>query len=134
MKTDETMMNIQKLPFAAASLHMILHAADFRHRTARAVFWTALFSAALLSVLLFFLLGLLGTAGRILTLLWCAALCLPFSAMGVRRLHDTGKCGWWMLIGLTVAGLAVLTVFWAKAGDPGCNLYGENPAAPDVRR
>ncbi len=51
---------------------------------------------------------------------------------GARRLHDTGRSGWWQLLGLIpIAGLIVLIVWWAKEGEPEPNTWGPNPwAAP----
>ena len=38
---------------------------------------------------------------------------LPILAAGTRRLHDTGKSGWWLLISLTGIGVILLIVWWA---------------------
>lgn len=46
-------------------------------------------------------------------------------ALYVRRLHDTGKSGWWCLLGLLpFAGAAVLLVFAMLDPAPGPNRYG----------
>jgi uncharacterized membrane protein YhaH (DUF805 family) len=46
----------------------------------------------------------------------------------VRRLHDTSKSGWWILISLIpLIGGIWLLVLLATDGDPGNNLYGPNP-------
>lgn len=53
---------------------------------------------------------------------------IPSLAVGVRRLHDTGKSGWWWLISFVPAiGIIVLIVFFVQDSDPGTNLYGANP-------
>lgn len=56
------------------------------------------------------------------------AVLLPSLAVGVRRLHDTGRSGWWLLIGLVpyVGGIVVL-VFASLAGTNGPNRYGADP-------
>ncbi|EMY67904.1 PF05656 domain protein [Leptospira vanthielii serovar Holland str. Waz Holland = ATCC 700522] len=41
---------------------------------------------------------------------------LPSLSVGARRLHDTGKSGWWQLIGITGIGVLVLIFFWAQKG------------------
>lgn len=54
---------------------------------------------------------------------------IPSIAVGVRRLHDTGRTGWWLLIGLVpILGLLVLLFFMIKPGDPETNRFG----APDT--
>jgi uncharacterized membrane protein YhaH (DUF805 family) len=55
------------------------------------------------------------------------ALIIPYLAVGTRRLHDTGKPGWWWLITLVPFGSIVLIVFWASVGDGGWNQYGPPP-------
>ena len=56
------------------------------------------------------------------------AVLLPSFAVLVRRLHDTGKSGWWWLIGLVpFVGWIVLLVFCCTDSKPGENQYGPNP-------
>ena len=56
------------------------------------------------------------------------ALIVPSIAVGIRRLHDTGRSGWWLLIILVpLAGIIVLVVFLATEGEPGPNRYGPPP-------
>jgi uncharacterized membrane protein YhaH (DUF805 family) len=53
---------------------------------------------------------------------------IPTLAVSVRRLHDTGRGGWWLLIGLIpIVGTIVLLVFMVQDGKPGDNQYGANP-------
>jgi uncharacterized membrane protein YhaH (DUF805 family) len=60
---------------------------------------------------------------------------LPFLAVEVRRLHDTGRTGWWWLLGLIpVLGWIVLAVFCATSGAAGDNRYGPDPKAGDPRQ
>jgi len=48
----------------------------------------------------------------------------------VRRLHDTGRSGWWLLIALVpIVGVIVLLVFMLLDSQPGDNGYGPNPKA-----
>jgi uncharacterized membrane protein YhaH (DUF805 family) len=58
-------------------------------------------------------------------------LIVPSIAVGIRRLHDTGKTGWLILIGLIpIVGFIILIVFYAIEGDPNPNEYGVTaPAA-----
>lgn len=64
----------------------------------------------------------------ILSALWAVGCMVPSLAAGVRRLHDTGRTGWWMLVSvIPLIGPIVLLVFCALDGQPGPNQYGPNP-------
>jgi uncharacterized membrane protein YhaH (DUF805 family) len=53
---------------------------------------------------------------------------IPGIAVGVRRLHDTGRSGWWLLIAfIPLIGCIVLLVFFLQDGQPGENRFGPNP-------
>lgn len=52
---------------------------------------------------------------------------LPSWAVGVRRLHDVDRTGWWMLIVLTVIGVVLLFYWSVKRGTWGPNRYGPDP-------
>lgn len=56
------------------------------------------------------------------------ALFIPSLAVSVRRLHDIGRSGWWLLIGLIpLVGAIVLLVFLIKDSDADENEFGPNP-------
>lgn len=56
------------------------------------------------------------------------AVLIPSLAVLVRRLHDTERSGWWLLIALIpIIGPLVLLVFLVQDSKPGQNQYGENP-------
>lgn len=60
--------------------------------------------------------------------LFSLALFIPSLAVAVRRLHDIGRSGWWLLIGLIpLVGAFVLLVFAVQDSQPGSNAYGPNP-------
>ena len=50
---------------------------------------------------------------------------LPLLAASVRRLHDIGRTGWWILIAFTLIGIIVLIVFYATDSEKAANKYGE---------
>ncbi|TIC87513.1 DUF805 domain-containing protein [Nocardioides sp. GY 10113] len=63
--------------------------------------------------------------GDVVAALAALALLLPGLAVAVRRLHDTGRSGWWVLIVLVpIAGWIVLIVFFVLPGDRFQNRYG----------
>ena len=66
----------------------------------------------------------MGLLGGIYTL----AVLIPGIAVSVRRLHDTERSGWWLLIALVpLIGAIVLLVFMVQDSKPGQNQYGANP-------
>jgi uncharacterized membrane protein YhaH (DUF805 family) len=71
----------------------------------------------------------IGNAGYgLFYFLYALAILLPSLAVGVRRLHDTGRSGWWFFIGLIpiIGGIWLLVLFCIE-GTPGENTYGPNP-------
>lgn len=60
----------------------------------------------------------------ILVLMISLATLLPSLAVSVRRLHDTGRSGYWLLLTLTCVGLIPLIVWFASVGDKEVNKYG----------
>jgi uncharacterized membrane protein YhaH (DUF805 family) len=63
----------------------------------------------------------------LLSFLFCLAIVLPSIAVGIRRLHDIGRSGWWMLLNLIPLVGLVLFVFACFDSQPGDNAYGPNP-------
>ncbi len=64
----------------------------------------------------------------ILSTIYSLAVFLPGVAVSIRRLHDTGRTGWWLLIALIpLIGAIVLLVFMVQDSKPGANRFGANP-------
>ncbi len=60
--------------------------------------------------------------------IYTLAVLLPALAVTVRRLHDTNRSGWWILIGLIpLVGAIVLLVFMVQDSQADQNQYGPNP-------
>jgi uncharacterized membrane protein YhaH (DUF805 family) len=67
------------------------------------------------------------------TVILMLALFLPGLAVTVRRLHDTDRSGWWILIGLVpLVGWIVLLVFYCTEGTRGDNRFGADPKGADA--
>ncbi|MGW3289388.1 DUF805 domain-containing protein [Streptomyces sp. NPDC001002] len=103
--------------------------AVFSGRARRKEYWNfALFVGIIYVVLLVIALAskqsaLLGLVG-----LFYLGVLIPSLAVGVRRLHDTGRSGWWLLFGIVpIAGPITLLVFMCSDSAPGANQYGPNP-------
>jgi uncharacterized membrane protein YhaH (DUF805 family) len=64
----------------------------------------------------------------VLSGLYSLAVLLPSLAVGFRRLHDTGRSAWWLLIGLIpLIGAIILLVFACQDSQENDNQYGPNP-------
>ena len=79
--------------------------ADFNGTASRPEFWWFM--------LFIFLVGAaLSLVSNTLSGLFYLAVLLPTLAVGARRLHDTGRSGWWQLLLIVPFGVIVLIVFW----------------------
>lgn len=107
--------------------------ADFTGRARRKEYWMFTLLVIAASVVIGMVEGILGLSGTLamygpLSLLFMLAILIPSIAVGVRRLHDTNRSGWWMLIGLIpIVGSIVLLVFFVLEGTRGPNAYGPDP-------
>ena len=112
--------------------------ADFTGRSRRKEYWSfvllnlvCLFAAVFLENILGLSGMVLGFYGPLTVLLWLAFL-VPGLAVSVRRLHDTGRSGWWVLLGFVPLLGLVLLVFMVLEGTRGPNAYGEDPKGFDA--
>ncbi|WP_300115411.1 DUF805 domain-containing protein [Sphingobium sp.] len=68
------------------------------------------------------------THGGPLTGLFALGILIPHLAVMVRRLHDTDRSGWWLLLGLLpLLGGLVLLIFFIIGGTRGPNRFGPDP-------
>lgn len=113
--------------------------AVFSGRARRKEYWIFFLVTMIIALVLGIIEGIGDSApesGRsMLSTLYGLAIFLPSLSVGVRRLHDTGRTGWWMLIGLIpFIGAVVLLIFMIQDSQPTDNQYGPNPkrgTAPD---
>jgi uncharacterized membrane protein YhaH (DUF805 family) len=99
--------------------------ATFSGRSSRSAYWWWILFYVLVAIGASILDAVVGT-GVIMILVWLGFF-LPNLAVLVRRLHDTDRSGWWVLIGLIpLIGAIVLIVFACiDSGPP--NKYGQGP-------
>jgi uncharacterized membrane protein YhaH (DUF805 family) len=109
--------------------------AVFDGRAARPEFWWCVLINLIIAAVINLVFSAIGgrNTGQVVSDLYSLAVLLPSLGVGIRRLHDTNRTGWWyLLVFIPVIGWIVLIVFLAMASDPGSNNYGPNPQNPDV--
>ncbi|MEU1619473.1 DUF805 domain-containing protein [Streptomyces sp. NPDC008238] len=100
--------------------------AVFGGRARRTEYWMFALVNLVISIVLLFVGRAIGF--DYLQSVYALAVLLPTLGVSVRRLHDTGRSGWWLLIGLVpFLGAIVLLVFFCIEGGPSENEYGANP-------
>lgn len=99
----------------------------FEGRSSRSAYWWWYLFSILAYLVAIVIDTVLGT-GLVFYMIVAIGIFLPSLAVSVRRLHDTNKTGWWILIGfIPLIGAIVLLVFFLTASDPGPNQYGQGP-------
>ncbi len=135
--------------------------AEFEGRSRRKEYWMYVLLLIGIGIVIGIVEGILGLRGMVgpygpLSALFMLATLVPSLAVGVRRLHDTNRSGWWLLIGygpfllsliLTLAGIlqfamilsilalvgfVVLLVFMVMEGNRGPNQYGPDPKGAEA--
>ena len=107
--------------------------AVFNGRARRKEYWYFVLFHMIISIVLGVIDGLTGSfSGEVglglLGAIYALAVLIPSIAVIVRRLHDTDRSGWWILISLIpLIGTIVLIVFLVLDSTPGANRFGENP-------
>ena len=107
--------------------------AVFTGRARRKEYWMFVLWNFIVSFVIGIIIGLasvLANAPALSSVVWLyvLAVLLPSLAVAVRRLHDTNRGGWWLLICLVpLVGAIMILVFMVQDGTPGDNKYGPNP-------
>lgn len=100
---------------------------DFNTRSSRSEYWYWVLFVILLSIIAAVIDGIIFGAPILRTLVTLGLL-VPGIAVGVRRLHDIDRSGWWYLIALIpLIGALVLIYWFVQPGTQGSNEYGDNP-------
>jgi uncharacterized membrane protein YhaH (DUF805 family) len=110
-------------------LEVLKKYAEFNGRARRTEYWMFV----LFNLLAYVVLGIVERiihVQMILTTIYSLAVLVPALAVSVRRLHDTNRSGWWLLVALIpLVGAIVLLVFGVQEGQASQNQYGPNPKA-----
>lgn len=101
---------------------------DFSGRSSRSEYWWAQLGLILIFIVLGLIGGLLGeTVGSLVLGIAYLAIIIPVIAIGVRRLHDLDKSGWFYLLALVPLVSLILLVWFCMKGTDGPNRFGPDP-------
>lgn len=111
------------MDFATAVKTVVMQKyANFSGRAIRSEYWWFILAYIIAYLVLAIVDYVLGA--QLLTAILSLALLIPSIAVGVRRLHDLDKSGWWLLLGF-VPIIGLILIYWfAQPGTPGANRFG----------
>jgi uncharacterized membrane protein YhaH (DUF805 family) len=101
--------------------------AEFNGRSRRSEYWMFMLFHCIIFLILCLSTFVLGRVGMVLCGLYGLAAIVPSISLAVRRLHDVGMNGLWLLLAFVPLGNLVLLVFACLDSTPGPNQYGPNP-------
>ena len=121
------------MSFKQAMSNLFRKYLDFKGRASRAEYWWPILACILvtqpinIAIIVFKYTGIPVLAGllQIINGIITIGLCIPYLSLAVRRLHDTGKTGWWLLLYFTILGIFVLLYWYCKKGSDQHNEYGD---------
>ena len=126
--------NLESMNFIDSIKKCFTNYVTFSGRARRSEYWWfALACAAIMGVVTLFsmmvsaILPFIGILVLPVTLILAIGLMIPQLAAGARRLHDTGRSGWWLLLPITCIGIIFLIIWMCEDSAPGDNEYGSNP-------
>jgi uncharacterized membrane protein YhaH (DUF805 family) len=107
-------------------LKVLKQYADFNGRARRKEYWMFVLVNVIISLVLGVIAGIIRMP--ILGTIYSLAVLVPTIAVSVRRMHDIGKSGWVLLLGLIpLIGAIILLIWSATEGTSGSNPYGPDP-------
>lgn len=111
--------------------------AEFSGRSRRKEFWLFELFLLVVSIVLGIIEGTVGINTMVggiygpLTTLFALGTIVPSIAVSIRRLHDTDRSGWWLLLAFVpLVGFLVLLFFFVSDGTKGPNRFGADPKDP----
>ena len=113
-------------------LEVLKKYAVFNGRARRKEYWYFALFNVVVGIVLTLIDRMIGTSNAesglgLLSGIYTLAVMVPSIAVSVRRLHDTDRSGWWLLLGLVpLVGSIILLVFFLQDSKPD-NQYGPNP-------
>ena len=110
--------------------HVFKNYVTFEGRARRSEYWYFFLANIIVAFILGFIDGMFGISTKpdesILADIYLLLILLPSVAVGVRRLHDSDKSGWWLLLPFYNLYLLI------RVGTTGSNHFGADSLAPEM--
>lgn len=103
------------------------HYFDFNGRARRTEYWMYTLVNTLIGIAIVMVLSVISPKLTPFAQIYTLAVLMPSQGVGVRRLHDIGKSGWFLLITLVPLVNLYLLYLFCLDSESGANAYGENP-------
>lgn len=125
------------MTFGQSIQYVLGNLTNFTGRAGRSEFWWWFLFVIIVEMAANVIDSVIGTNSNalffgwgIVTIIVGIVLFLANISVGCRRLHDTGRSGWWQLLALIpCVGTIILIIWWASPSTPGSNAYGEIAAS-----
>ena len=104
---------------------------DFKGRAPRSEYWWWVLAVIVVNIILNIIDNIIfGPTMQPISALFSLAILLPSIAVGIRRLHDLDRTGWWLLVSfIPIIGALILIYFFVQKGTDGENRFGPDPLA-----
>ena len=126
------MEGLPRVRFFDAIKKAINNFKDYHSRSRRSEFWFwvlgVFFISILANIIIFILFKIQKVIGLIVLILFLLCIFIISLPLAIRRLHDMGKSGWFILLGLLpIIGQIVLIYFYCQDSQKETNQWGESP-------
>ena len=119
------------MDFSSAVVSGFANYVNFRGRACRSEFWWFQLFCIVTSVALQIIEMASASRHGYVSSVFSIITVIPITAIGVRRLHDIDRSGWWMLLGIIpLAGMLVLIIWACLRGTDGSNRFDDPGDAP----
>lgn len=109
-------------------ISVVSNYSNFEGRATRSEFWYFALVYFIISLCLFIVDALIGFNGFVnFSNAFALLMLVLYLSVGARRLHDTGRSGWFQLVTLLPFGIIALFIAWSIKGESGENRFGPQP-------
>ncbi|EGT4256091.1 DUF805 domain-containing protein [Citrobacter amalonaticus] len=114
-------------------LSVIKNYTGFSGRARRKEYWMFVLINMIICAVLNVIQSVIGMETPYISIIYSLGVLLPSIAVAIRRLHDTDRSGWWVLLSLIpIIGTIVIIIFLCQNGTAGANRFGADPKQNEI--